>query len=154
MNKNTYITIAIVCVFAVALTGIFLYAKRSAAPVPPVVETGEEGVLAAYTDESWKTMIPESCLSYYDGCNTCTRVKGQASASCTERYCTVYSKPRCLDQDSGPYTSESWKTIIDQNCRTFNDGCNTCTRMDDGGAACTRMMCQAYARPECLDAKG
>ena len=36
------------------------------------------------------------CLSYFDGCNTCTVVSGQVG-SCTELYCDTQAEPECLE---------------------------------------------------------
>lgn len=51
----------------------------------------------AYTSESWKDIIPESCKHFNDGCNTCDRVKGEDFAACTKMGCAKYQRPICLD---------------------------------------------------------
>jgi outer membrane lipoprotein SlyB len=28
-----------------------------------------------YNEESWKTMVPSTCTSFFDGCNTCNRME-------------------------------------------------------------------------------
>jgi len=38
----------------------------------------------------------ENCLSWFDGCNTCTVENGRIHM-CTEQECTVYSEPKCLE---------------------------------------------------------
>lgn len=50
-----------------------------------------------YDMSSWKTMIPDSCLSYFDGCNNCRRSAAGEMAACTRKACVKYQKPRCLD---------------------------------------------------------
>ena len=49
------------------------------------------------------------------------------------------------------YDMNSWKTIIGDECRSFNDGCNNCFREPGKMAACTRKACRDYQRPRCLD---
>jgi uncharacterized protein YceK len=51
----------------------------------------------AYNTNSWKTMIPDSCLSFFDGCNNCRRSAAGEVAACTRKACFKYQKPRCLD---------------------------------------------------------
>lgn len=51
----------------------------------------------SYDENSWKTMIPDSCLSYFDGCNNCRRSKPGEVTACTRKACFKYQKPRCLD---------------------------------------------------------
>ena len=49
------------------------------------------------------------------------------------------------------YDMNSWKEVIDDQCRAFSDGCNNCVREPGKMAACTRMACAVYQRPRCLD---
>lgn len=51
-----------------------------------------------YDQNSWKTMIPDSCLSFFDGCNNCRRSSSSAVAACTRKACIKYEKPVCLDE--------------------------------------------------------
>ena len=51
-----------------------------------------------YDMNSWQTMIPASCESFFDGCNQCRRAAGSDNAACTRKACQVYEKPRCLDE--------------------------------------------------------
>lgn len=48
--------------------------------------------------ESWKTMIPESCQSFFDGCNQCMRT-ADGEVACTEMLCERYEMPKCLDDE-------------------------------------------------------
>lgn len=36
-------------------------------------------------------------------------------------------------------------------CKSYNDGCNTCSVGSDGQAACTMMYCMNPGTPKCLD---
>ena len=58
----------------------------------PFADEGE------YNFNSWKTIIPDSCLSFYDGCNNCRRNKPGGVAACTRKACEKYKKPVCLDE--------------------------------------------------------
>lgn len=52
------------------------------------------------------------------------------------------------------YDANSWKTMIDDSCLSFSDGCNTCNREAGSDlAACTRKACAQYEAPKCLDAE-
>ena len=51
----------------------------------------------SYDMNSWKSVIPDSCLSFFDGCNNCRRAEAGKIAACTRKYCETYSKPVCLD---------------------------------------------------------
>ena len=67
----------------------------SGAPVcdcgPDMCWNGTECELNQVDKDSWKTVIQESCNSFYDGCNTCNRSDGNNDLiACTERYCEVY----------------------------------------------------------------
>lgn len=53
-----------------------------------------------YDSNSWKSMIPESCKSFYDGCNQCRRAKDGDMAACTKKMCMQYQEPKCLDSET------------------------------------------------------
>ncbi len=106
-----------------------------------------------YTADSWKEIIPAECKAFNDGCNVCNKGEGDIIA-CTLMYCESYQKPVCLDEVAAleTYDADSWKTIIPAECQTFNDGCNTCNKLEGADdAACTRMACETYSKPVCLD---
>lgn len=77
----------------------------------PNTQTPVSGSL--YTNESWKTIIPASCRSFYDGCNNCWRSESSTNIACTEKYCTTYNKPTCLDnkQETKSETGAQQKTV-------------------------------------------
>ena len=49
------------------------------------------------------------------------------------------------------YNSESWKTIIPEDCMRFFDWCNSCSRSEDWEITCTMMFCEEYQEPKCMD---
>ena len=51
-----------------------------------------------YDQNSWKTMLPDTCQSFFDGCNNCRRSPGSSVIACTRKYCDKYAKPVCLDE--------------------------------------------------------
>ena len=51
-----------------------------------------------YDQKSWETIIPQSCLAFFDGCNNCRRSSASAIAACTRKACAQYKKPVCLDK--------------------------------------------------------
>jgi membrane-bound inhibitor of C-type lysozyme len=73
--------------------------------------------------------------------------------------CSVKQEPH---ENAGPeattpavvqteFDMNSWKTTIDNECRSFFDGCNNCFREPGKMAACTRKACAVYQQPRCLD---
>jgi len=62
-----------------------------------VISSCTQQTQAVYDHNSWKTMIPDSCLSFSDGCNNCRRSLPGSMAACTRKACSVYQKPVCLD---------------------------------------------------------
>jgi hypothetical protein len=49
-----------------------------------------------YDANSWKTIIPETCQKFSDGCNTCQR--SDKGVRCTMMACQEYKEPKCLDE--------------------------------------------------------
>lgn len=52
-----------------------------------------------YDQNSWQTMIPKTCNSFFDGCNNCNRMEGEEMAACTRMFCQEYQEPKCLDEE-------------------------------------------------------
>jgi hypothetical protein len=64
-----------------------------------------------YDENSWKSIIPATCIRFYDGCNDCIRPEGyDPKKDDSKGLCTLsgfcgkyggsvgeYEKPRCLD---------------------------------------------------------
>lgn len=52
-----------------------------------------------YDQNSWITIIDNSCQSFFDGCNICRKIAGDSQAvACTRKMCkNSYEKPKCLD---------------------------------------------------------
>jgi len=57
----------------------------------------DEPAAPQYNADSWKTIIPDTCTSYFDGCNNCFRTTGIEVSACTKKACSEYRKPVCLD---------------------------------------------------------
>ena len=49
------------------------------------------------------------------------------------------------------YDQDSWKEIISDDCQTFFDWCNWCSRLEDWEVVCTKMFCDVYDEPRCTD---
>jgi len=80
------------------------------------------------------------CISYFDGCNTCSVVSGQVQA-CTEMFCETPATPQCLEYE---------RTGMDlSGCISYFDGCNNCTVENGRPSACTLMYCETPAEPKC-----
>lgn len=52
-----------------------------------------------YDQNSWKDIIPSTCLRFNDGCNDCFRTEAGAEVGCTKKACAVYQKPTCSDKN-------------------------------------------------------
>ncbi len=77
---------------------ILLYGCNEATPPPPAPDAAKtETETTSYDAESWKTLIADSCLAYFDGCNQCRRNAAGDVAACTRKACLTYKKPYCLD---------------------------------------------------------
>ncbi len=81
-----------------------------------------------------------NCISYFDGCNTCTVASGQVAA-CTKMYCETPAEPQCLLYE--------WTGMDLSGCVSYFDGCNNCTVKDGRPDACTLMYCETPAEPKC-----
>lgn len=49
-----------------------------------------------YDANSWKTLIADDCMAFFDGCNHCRRGEAGGLAACTRKACAVYAKPFCV----------------------------------------------------------
>lgn len=50
----------------------------------------------SYNQDSRKTMIPETCTSFFDGCNNCNKIGNDTEIACTKMFCQTYEEPKCL----------------------------------------------------------
>lgn len=51
-----------------------------------------------FTPESRKTLIPETCHTFFDGCNNCMKMDN-GEAACTRMFCEKYDMPKCTDKE-------------------------------------------------------
>lgn len=123
-------------------------------PCDPVPETYVNRCAADANDRTtWlfdgecQSEVPAGCLSWYDGCNWCSRESGSALAACTLRYCYLYDAPfSCTEYENNT------PPPIPAECKVWYDGCNTCTADENGtNLGCTEMACETYAAPRCLE---
>ena len=66
----------------------------------------------SYDQNSWKEMIPDSCTSFFDGCNNCNRAEGAEVAACTRKFCAEYQKPECLSEEITMYVGAELKDCV------------------------------------------
>ena len=75
----------------------------------------------SYDQSSWKTMIAESCATYFDGCNTCRRAPGSNASACSRKACGQYQKPQCLDdRESQSLSGKSPVLRVNYICENGN----------------------------------
>lgn len=67
-------------------------------------QASDAKVPASYDANSWKSIIADSCQSFFDGCNQCRREPGAEVAACTRKACFEYQEPYCLDRRAGEFT--------------------------------------------------
>lgn len=60
-------------------------------------ETNNDKETITYNSESRQTMIPATCKTFFDGCNTCNKTDDWENAACTMMFCETYEQPKCLD---------------------------------------------------------
>lgn len=77
-------------------------------------------VTSGYTAESWKNLIPNSCQSFFDGCNQCNRIPESDGVACTRMFCDVYEEPRCLDEE--PYQENVGELPLQETFETEVNG--------------------------------
>ena len=97
--------------------------------------------------------IPKNCASWNDGCNTCNVNKDGTLNGCTMMYCYTKRTASCLSyyKDSNQCNKKDYNgNCIDDNCKIWYDGCNTC-RVSKNGLLCTRMYCIQPGKSECQD---
>lgn len=51
----------------------------------------------SYNQDSWEILIPETCNTFNDGCNICSRMGSTETAMCTKMACERYERPYCMD---------------------------------------------------------
>ncbi len=73
-----------------------------------------EGQETVYDALSWKSIIPESCMNFSDGCNTCVRNPENGVVACTQRACIKYERPRCLDSEVSSWQESDTPTEDEQ----------------------------------------
>ncbi len=75
-------------------------------------QTSEAAIQKAqiYDQNSWKTMIPDACTAYFDGCNRCRKEPGMEMGLCTRMACAQYEKPRCLTAKTSDLKTSDLKT--------------------------------------------
>lgn len=84
-----YFSIPLLAIISLTLT---------ACSVPTESSESESVSTPSFDQDSWKTLIPESCSSYFDGCNNCNKAEGSDIAACTRKFCQAYQEPKCLDE--------------------------------------------------------
>ena len=89
--------------------------------------------------DTWGNCVPQNCLEWNDGCNTCNSDDG-ALTGCTEVAC--YGNP-------GNSRCEKEINRIPSNCASWYDGCNTCMVNNGELGGCTMMMCFRQGEPHC-----
>ncbi len=88
--------------------------------------------------------IPDNCLTWMDGCNTCQVRDGRAEI-CTLMYCFQRTTPHCLNYVKGTQN----QNIIPSDCISWNNGCNLCSVHNSISESCTERYCLTNGNPFC-----
>lgn len=100
MNK-LIISGAVLVLMGAGCTGA---TKTNTEPEEEIGQNMEEAMdteeTMVYTSESWVEIIPASCTSFSDGCNTCNRADVSDAVACTKMACAEYKRPVCLDEST------------------------------------------------------
>lgn len=68
------------------------------------LKNNKEGYQYKYAGEctmEYDPIIPDNCISWYDGCNTCS-VDSWKLGWCTKRYCVQHNTPTCMKYEEEP----------------------------------------------------
>ncbi|MBU4241774.1 MAG: hypothetical protein KKA65_03655 [Nanoarchaeota archaeon] len=84
--------------------------------------------------------MPEDCVSYYDGCNTCSEFRGELR--CTNWDCEFIEEAKCLVSKIKPEFNPP------EDCIKYNDGCNVCDLIN-GSWLCADKSCERFTEPKC-----
>lgn len=129
---------------------------------------------SAQTRIAGKVAIPEGCVSWFDGCNTCT-VKDGAIGGCTKMACksqtaeaacrtfapgfgesaaatevfTETATEEAPAPDTMPETRRDASDEVPANCKIWFDGCNSCVVMRGKLRGCTSKVCTSQGTPSC-----
>ncbi len=97
-------------------------------------QTGNvENTEVKYNQDSWKEIIPESCQTFNDGCNTCMKSENGEPA-CTMMACEEYSEPKCLDDEVKQNEAENETT--EESGVKNTENVPTCDENSDGLTQC------------------
>ena len=77
---------------------LLLLAGCAKTAVDPPAVVHADGEPTRYDQNSWQELIPEDCVAFFDGCNTCRRSPGTGVAACTRKACAAYTRPYCMDE--------------------------------------------------------
>lgn len=124
----------------------------------------------AQTKIASKVAIPEGCISWFDGCNTCM-VKDGVIGGCTKMACKIQiSEAACRAfapgfgqsavttdavseeapaPDTMPETKRDASAEVPANCQIWFDGCNSCVVMRGKLRGCTSKVCTTQSTPSC-----
>lgn len=115
----------------------------------------EEG--AGSSGNASGVFIPHTCISWFDGCNTCT-VENGVLGGCTKMFCVQPEKPYCKEHkvlESPELMVEPSYDNVPKGCTSWFDGCNTCVLSGASVMACTMKACfsadgKPTEKPRCL----
>ncbi|MGB0867471.1 MAG: hypothetical protein ACPGSC_13250 [Granulosicoccaceae bacterium] len=116
-----------------------------------------------------KQVIPEGCISWFDGCNNC-KVGENGAMACTKMACKSQTgEPACRAYapgfgggaaveanqeeapapDTMPETQRDVTAEVPANCKIWFDGCNSCVVMRGKLRGCTSKSCTTQGTPSC-----
>ena len=110
--------------------------------------------------------IPEGCVSWFDGCNTCSVKEGEiggctkkaCKSQATEGSCRAYAPgfggnaigaaaEEAPAPDTIPETKRDASAEVPANCKIWFDGCNSCVVQKGKLRGCTSKSCSTQDTP-------
>jgi len=116
-----------------------------------VVRVGPNCEFAPCPNE--EIQLPENCVSWYDGCNTCVAENGKLTA-CTLMYCETPSQPYCIEYANEANTNSQIANPASTNCIEQNGSLEIIDTNEGQIGVCTLpdgRVCEEWAlfRGEC-----
>lgn len=94
-----------------------------------------------------RSLVPDHCTAWHDGCNMCAVETGQVKV-CSHEACTFLKKPQCYACEAGFELSQGECKKL-THCAMWYNGCQTCAVENGRAVLCTMHSCPNQQRAQC-----